>query len=61
MLISAGVITGKKINVLPKFVAPEKPTEAAPAEPKAEAPVAEEAPAEEVAPAEAAASVEEAA
>ena len=51
MLVSAGVLTGKKINVLPKFVAPEAPAaEAAPeaaAEPVAETPV--EAPAEEAA------------
>ena len=52
MLVSAGVIQGKKINVLPKFVAPEAPAvEAAPevaAEPAAETPA--EAPAEEAAP-----------
>lgn len=55
MLISAGVITGKKINVLPKFVEPEKPAEEPKAEePKAEAPAAAaaEAPAAEAAPAE---------
>ena len=45
MLISLGIIAGKKINVLPKFVAPV--VEAAPEEaPKAAAPVAEEAAAE---------------
>ena len=56
MLVSAGVVQGKKINVLPKFVAPEAPAvEAAPetaSEPAAEAPTetpAEE-PAAEVAP-----------
>ncbi len=48
MLISLGILTGKKINVLPKFVEPEKPVEeAAPEAPKAaaveETPVAEEA------------------
>lgn len=52
MLVSAGVLTGKKINVLPKFVAPEAPAvEAAPeaaAEPVAETPAEE--PAAEVAP-----------
>jgi small subunit ribosomal protein S16 len=49
MLVSAGVLTGKKINVLPKFVAPEAPAveampEAAPesvAETPAEEPAAE--------------------
>lgn len=48
MLVSAGVIQGKKINVLPKFVEPEKPAEeAAPAaEAPAEAPAAEAAPEE---------------
>jgi small subunit ribosomal protein S16 len=44
MLISTGIIKGKKINVLPTFKAPEAPAgEAAPA---AEAPVASETPAE---------------
>lgn len=54
MLVSAGIINAKKINVLPKFVEPEKPAEeAAPAAeapieaPAAEAPAAEAAPAEE--------------
>ncbi|MDB5238304.1 MAG: ribosomal protein small subunit ribosomal protein [Candidatus Kaiserbacteria bacterium] len=51
MLVSAGTIQGKKINVLPKFVAPEAPAvEAAPeaaAETPAETPT--EAPAEEAA------------
>lgn len=49
MLVSEKIISGKKINVLPKFVAPEKPAEeekaapvAAPA-PVVETPVAEEA------------------
>ena len=58
MLISAGILKGKKINVLPAFKAPEvAPVEAAPSEaPAAEvaAPVAEvpaEAPAKEEAPA----------
>lgn len=45
MLISAGILTGKKINILPAFKAPEKPAEeAAPA-----AAPAVEAPAEAVA------------
>lgn len=45
MFVSAGIIKGKKINVLPKYVEPEKPAEeAAPTEaPAAEAPAAEEA------------------
>lgn len=47
MFVSAGIIKGKKINVLPKFVEPEKPAEEAAPEP--EAPAAE-APAEEAAP-----------
>lgn len=39
MFVSAGIVKGKKINVLPKFVEPEKPAvETAPA---AEAPAAE--------------------
>ncbi len=42
MLISAGIIQGKKINVLPKYVEPQK-EEAAPAE----APAAQETPAAE--------------
>ncbi len=49
MFVSAGIIKGKKINVLPKFVEPEKPAEeAAPAEaaPAVEAPAAEESAAE---------------
>ena len=55
MLVSAGTIQGKKINVLPKFVAPEAPA----AEVVAEAPApAEETPAEAPA-AEEAAAVEE--
>lgn len=47
MLVSLGILNAKKINVLPKFVEPEKPVveEAAPAA----APVAEEAPAAEAA------------
>ncbi len=57
MLISLGIMTGKKINVLPKFVAPEKPVEetpvasapaakvAAPEEVAAETPATEETPA----------------
>ena len=58
MLISLGIMTGKKINVLPKFVEPEKPVEeAAPEAPKAE----EAAPAEEVAAEEAPAAEEVAA
>ncbi len=54
MLISAGIITGKKINVLPKKTVPKKEEEAAPA-PVAAAPkeetvaeVKEETPADEV-------------
>lgn len=47
MFVSAGIIKGKKINVLPKFVEPEKPAEEA--APAPEAPAAE-APAEEAAP-----------
>ena len=39
MLVSLGVISGKKINILPAYKAPEKPAEeAAPAAPAAEAP-----------------------
>lgn len=57
MFVSAGIIQGKKINVLPKFVEPEKPAEeakpAAEAAPAAAEEVAAEAPAAEV-PAEAA-------
>lgn len=43
MLVSTGVISGKKINVLPAYKAPETPAEApaAEAEPVAEAPAAE--------------------
>ena len=45
MLISAGILKGKKINVLPAFKAPEVVAEAAPVDstssPQAEAPVAE--------------------
>jgi len=60
MLVSAGIINAKKINVLPKFVEPEKPaspeaTQDAPAEeaaPAAEAPT--EAPSAEARAAEAA-------
>jgi small subunit ribosomal protein S16 len=44
MLISAGIIQGKKINVLPKFVAPA--AEAVEAAPAPEAPAAEASPAE---------------
>lgn len=58
MLVSLGILNAKKINVLPKFVEPEKPAE----EPAAEAPApaaeeaapeaaAEEAPAAEETPA----------
>lgn len=53
MLISAGVIQGKKINVLPAYKAPEKVEETPAAEAPAEAPAAEaapEAPAVEAAP-----------
>lgn len=65
MLVSAKIIEGKKINVLPKFVAPaepEKPVEAPKAEaPKAEAPAAAEvAPTEEAATATSEAASEEA-
>lgn len=48
MLVSLGIISGKKINVLPKFKAPEAPAAEA-AAPVAEAPaqeVKEEAPAQ---------------
>lgn len=43
MLVSTGVMKGKKINVLPKFVAPEVPVEekAAEAAPAAETPAVE--------------------
>lgn len=42
LLVSQKIIEGKKINILPKFKAPEAPAaEAAPAAPAAEAPVAE--------------------
>ena len=56
MLVSLGIIDAKKINVLPKFVEPEKPAEepkAAEAAPAAEAPAeaAAEAPATEETPA----------
>jgi small subunit ribosomal protein S16 len=45
MFVSAGIIKGKKINVLPKFVEPEKPAEeAAPEAPAVEAPAEEAAP-----------------
>jgi small subunit ribosomal protein S16 len=54
MLISAGIITGKKVNVLPKKTVPKKEeaavaSEAAPASeaPAVEEPKADEAPAEE--------------
>lgn len=40
MLVSLGIISAKKINVLPKFKAPEAPAEEA-AAPAAPAPVAE--------------------
>jgi small subunit ribosomal protein S16 len=49
MLVAEKIITGKKINVLPKFVAPEAPAEEAKAAPAAEAAAAAEAPAEEAA------------
>ena len=39
MLISAGIISGKKVNVLPKKTVPKKEEAAAPAEAKVEAPV----------------------
>lgn len=44
MLISEGIITGKKVNVLPKKTVPKKEEEAAPA-PEAAAPAAAETPA----------------
>ncbi len=44
MLVSAGIVSGKKINVLPAYKAPEAPVETAAAA------VATEAPAEESAP-----------
>ncbi len=47
MLISLGIMKGKKINVLPKFVEPEKAEEAAPAEAAAPEPASEEVAAEE--------------
>lgn len=43
MLVSAGTIQGKKINVLPKFVAPEAPAVEAAPEPVAETPAEESA------------------
>lgn len=48
MLVAEKIVSGKKINVLPKFVAPEAPVEEAPkaAAPAAEAPAAAETPAE---------------
>ncbi len=56
MLVSAGIVTGKKVNVLPQKSPPKKEGEEAAAEaPKAEAPAAEAAPAPEAAPVEAAA------
>lgn len=51
MLVSEKILSGKKINVLPKFVEPEKPAEEAKAAAPAEA-AAAEAPAEAPAPAE---------
>lgn len=53
MLVSLGIVKGKKINVLPKFVEPAKPEEPAEAEATpavAEAEVPAEASAEEAAP-----------
>lgn len=54
MLISAGILSGKKVNVLPKKTVPKKEEAAAPAAetapaeaPAAEVPAAEEAPAAE--------------
>lgn len=44
MLVSEKVLSGKKINVLPKFVAPEAPAEEAAPAPVAAAPAAEAAP-----------------
>ncbi len=41
MLVTLGILNAKKINVLPKFVEPEKPVEEA--APEAAAPAAEEA------------------
>ncbi len=42
MLVSLGILNAKKINVLPKFVEPEKPAEEVQEEPKAAAPAAAE-------------------
>jgi small subunit ribosomal protein S16 len=42
MLVSLGILNAKKINVLPKFVEPEKPAEEVKEEPKAAAPAAAE-------------------
>ncbi len=42
MLVTLGILDAKKINVLPKFVEPEKPAEEPKEEPKAEAPAAAE-------------------
>ncbi len=54
MLVSSGIVKGKKINVLPQKSPPKKEGEEAVAEaPKAEAPVAEAAPVVEAAPVEA--------
>lgn len=41
MLVSAGIISGKKVNVLPKKTVPKKDEPAAEAAPAAEAPAAE--------------------
>ena len=51
MLVSAGITTGKKINVLPAFVAkPVEPVAEVPATPAEEAPAAANTPVEEAAP-----------
>lgn len=49
MLVSAGIVSGKKVNVLPKKTVAKKEEEAAPAAAPAPAPVAEEATPEPVA------------
>lgn len=46
LLVSQKIIDAKKINILPKFIAPEAPAEAPKAEEAAPAPAAEAAPAE---------------
>jgi small subunit ribosomal protein S16 len=48
MLVSAGIVKGKKVNVLPKKTVPKKDEPAVEAAPAAAAPVAEEPKADEV-------------